>query len=123
MDDTMSARLLGAMALLLPLAALAQQHGGLSDPTRPPPEAMQPLAPGAAAEPAAPRKPVLQSVLVGKGHEGREVAVIDGEIVRKGEKFRGAVLEDVGPNEVVLRRGAQTEKLVLFPLAAGSRKK
>lgn len=121
MDDFMSARLLVAALLAAPLLAAAQ--AGLSDPTRPPPEAMQLLAPGAAPIPAGPQKPVLQSVLVGKGHEGREVAVIDGEVVRKGQKFRGAVLEDVGPNEVVLRRGNQIEKLVLFPLAAGSRKK
>jgi len=123
MDEAVSARLLSAMLLVAPLAALAQSHQGLSDPTRPPAEAMQPAAAGAQAEPAGARKPVLQSVLVGKGHTGREVAVIDGEIVRKGDKFRGAVLEDVGPNEVVLRRGTQKEKLVLFPLAAGSRKK
>ncbi|WP_342114801.1 MSHA biogenesis protein MshK [Pseudoduganella sp. OTU4001] len=119
----MSARLLAAALLAAPLLAHAQSHGGLADPTRPPPEAMQLLAPGSVPVPVGPQKPVLQSVLVGKGHEGREVAVIDGEIVRKGQMFRGAVLEDVGPNEVVLRRGNQREKLVLFPLAAGSRKK
>jgi hypothetical protein len=73
--------------------------------------------------PAGPQKPVLQSVLVGKGHEGREVAVIDGVVVRKGEKFRDAVLEEVGTNVAVLRRGNKTETLILFPLAAGSRKK
>lgn len=119
----MSARLLAAALLAAPALAAAQAAAGLVDPTRPPQEAMQWLAPGAVRLPAGPRQPILQSVLVGKGHEGREVAVIDGEVVRKGQKFRGAVLEDVGPNEVVLRRGNQTEKLVLFPLAAGSRKK
>ncbi len=122
----MTARLLlsAMLAVAAPSAALAQGHAGLSDPTRPPPEALQQLAPGAAPPaPAGPRKPVLQSVLVGKGHEGREVAVIDGEVVRKGEKFRDAVLEEVGTNVAVLRRGNKTETLVLFPLAAGSRKK
>jgi hypothetical protein len=49
--------------------------------------------------------------------------VIDGEIVKRGEKFRGAVLEHVGPEEAVLRRGEQKEVLHLYPLAAGSRKK
>ena len=122
----MSLRLLvAAMALsAAPAAALAQGKAGLSDPTRPPPEAQQLMTPGALPPPpAGPRKPVLQSVLVGKGHEGREVAVIDGEVVRKGGKFRDAILEEVGTNVAVLRRGNKTETLVLFPLAAGSRKK
>lgn len=119
----MSLRPLAAALCAAPMLALAQSHGALVDPTRPPPEALQLMAPGSVPVPSGPLKPVLQSVLVGKGHEGREVAVIDGEVVRKGQMFRGAVLEDVGPNEVVLRRGNQREKLVLFPLAAGSRKK
>jgi MSHA biogenesis protein MshK len=126
MDDALSTRLLlfAMLAGAFAPSALAQGHAGLTDPTRPPPEALQALAPGAAPPaPAAPRKPVLQSVLVGKGHEGREVAVIDGEIVRKGQTFRGAVLEEVGTNMAVLRRGNKTETLILFPLAAGSRKK
>lgn len=120
----MSARLLAAALLAAPLCAAAQPHAGLADPTRPPPEALQLMAPGAVPPaPSAPREPVLQSVLVGKGHEGREVAVIDGEIVRKGQMFHGAVLEEVGTNVAVLRRGNKTETLILFPLAAGSRKK
>lgn len=119
----MSARLLAAALLAVPMCAGAQAHAGLSDPTRPPPEAMQPQAPGATAVPSGPHKPVLQSVLVGKGHEGREVAVIDGEVVRKGQMFHGAVLEEVGSNVAVLRHGKKTETLILFPLAAGSRKK
>lgn len=119
----MSARLLAATLLAAPLCAAAQTHPGLTDPTRPPPEALQLQAPGAAPVQSGPHKPVLQSVLVGKGHEGREVAVIDGEIVRKGQAFHGAVLEEVGTNMAVLRRGNKTETLILFPLAAGSRKK
>ncbi|MCE3264727.1 MAG: hypothetical protein K0R43_3806 [Pseudoduganella sp.] len=119
----MSARLRAAALLLVPVLASAQDRPGLVDPTRPPAEAMQYLSPGMPVQATMPGKPVLQSVLVGRGHEGRELAVIDGVIVRKGEKFRGAVLVEVRPNEVLLRRGTQTEKLVLFPLAAGSRKK
>jgi len=119
----MSARLLAAAMLAMPLWAAAQSHVGLSDPTRPPPEALQTQTPGDMPVPAGPHKPVLQSVLVGKGHEGREVAVIDGEVVRKGQKFHDAVLEEVGTNVAVLRRGNKTETLILFPLAAGSRKK
>ncbi|MTW13725.1 MSHA biogenesis protein MshK [Pseudoduganella eburnea] len=108
---------------MAPLCAAAQSHAALSDPTRPPPEALQLQSPSAVPAPSVPRKPVLQSVLVGKGHEGREVAVIDGEVVRKGQAFHGAVLEEVGANVAVLRRGNKTETLILFPLAAGSRKK
>ena len=122
----MSARLpvpLIAALLAMPLCAAAQSRSSLTDPTRPPPEALQSQSPGAAPAPGVPRKPVLQSVLVGKGREGREVAVIDGEVVRKGQMFRGAVLEEVGANVAVLRRGNKTETLILFPLAAGSRKK
>lgn len=119
----MSARLLATALLAMPVCAGAQSHSGLSDPTRPPPEASQPQTPGAVPVPSGPHKPVLQSVLVGKGHEGREVAVIDGEVVRKGQKFHDAVLEEVGTNVAVLRRGNKTETLILFPLAAGSRKK
>ena len=52
-----------------------------------------------------------------------KVAVIDGEIVKRGDRFRGAVLEHVGPEEAVLRRGDQREVLHLYPLAAGGRKK
>lgn len=113
----MTVRILAAFLLAAPALALAQ----LADPTRPPPEALSPQA--LASMPVRPAGPQLQSVLVGKGYEGREVAVIDGEIIRRGEKFRGAVLEHVGPEEVVLRRGAHKEVLQLFPLAAGSRKK
>jgi MSHA biogenesis protein MshK len=119
----MSARLLAAALLAGPVCAGAQSHAGLTDPTRPPAEILQQSAPGPLPVPGVARKPVLQSVLVGKGHQGREVAVIDGEIVRKGQTFRGAVLEEVGTNVAVLRRGNKTETLILFPLAAGSRKK
>jgi MSHA biogenesis protein MshK len=118
----MSLRLL-AILFAVPLCAAAQSHSGLTDPTRPPPEALQLQSPSLAPAPAGPHKPVLQSVLVGKGHEGREVAVIDGEVVRKGQTFHGAVLEEVGTNVAVLRRGNKTETLILFPLAAGGRKK
>lgn len=116
----MRSRVLIAL-LAMPVLALAQSHAPLSDPTRPPAEFLSPQAAGSV--PALPARPQLQSVLVGKGYEGREVAVIDGEIVKRGEKFRGAVLEHVGPEEAVLRRGEQKEVLHLYPLAAGSRKK
>jgi len=96
-------------------AALAQ----VADPTRPPPEAM--LVPAGGNVPgdvaAEARGPRLESVLVGRGYEGREIAVIDGKIVGRGERFKGAVLVRVGPNEAVLKRGDKNEVLRLFPPA------
>jgi MSHA biogenesis protein MshK len=91
--------------------ALAQ----LQDPTRPPPEAM--AAPGGetAAVPAELKQPRLESVLVGRAHAGREIAVIDGKIVRRGESFNGAVLVQVDTNQAVLRRGGKDQVLYLFP--------
>jgi len=116
MDEVMNLRLASLLLALSPLSLMAQ---GLSDPTRPPPEILQPQTANPEAMPAGPR---LQSVLLGEGHQGRELAVIDGEIVRRGDKFRGAVLEEVKANEVVLRRGKQREVLRLYPLAAGGQK-
>lgn len=126
MDDTVSARKSrmkpgpAALALLaalsLPVAARAQ----LADPTRPPAEAMLPL--GALPAPAGPHKPQLQSVLVGREGMQRAVAVIDGKIVRRGEKIDGAVLESVTATEAVLRRGNKREVLKVFPLPAAPAK-
>jgi MSHA biogenesis protein MshK len=90
-------------------AAAAQQ---LADPTMPPPESRL-LAPGAQDEVAVASGPRLQSVLIGA--RGREVAVIDGQTVRKGEKFHGAVLVEVGKNRVVLQNGRDKQILTLFP--------
>jgi MSHA biogenesis protein MshK len=104
------ARLLAACLLVCAVQARAQ---GLVDPTRPPPEAMQQGgAPVAEASDAAPR---LQSVLIGE--HGRAVAVIDGQTVRRGQKYKGAVLVEVGKNKVVLQRGAVRQVLTLYPQA------
>ena len=86
----------------------------LTDPTQPPPESRL-LAPGETLSPVA-SGPVLQSVLTGS--RGREVAVIDGQTVRKGEKFKGATLVQVGKNQVVLQNGKNKQVLTLFPDAA-----
>ena len=104
------------LAALAGITLLAQplRAQGLNDPTRPPPEAM--LTPGAELPPppVISKRPQLQSVLIGKGYAGREVAVIDGQVVRRGEKIGGAVLVSVSANEVVLRRSGRTEVLKLF---------
>lgn len=102
-----------ALPLLLPLlmSAACARAQGLPDPTMPPPEARQAL--GITAAPPVDKGPQLQSVLVGSN--GRQVAVIDGQTVRRGEKFNGALLVKVDKNHAVLRRGARTQVLTLMP--------
>ncbi len=111
-----------AIALaLLANAALAQpqpqpQPQPINDPTRPPSVMSAPLmAPGAYAATGAERaRPQLQSILVSLRPGGRRVAVIDGKIVRQGQRVGDAVLVAIGAGEVVLRRGARTETIKLF---------
>lgn len=92
-----------------PALALAQAVG---DPTLPPPSL---LAPGAGVPAVAtPALPELQSILVSREPGGRRVAVISGETVRQGGRYRGAVVESVGDTSVVLRRGRTRETLRLF---------
>ena len=96
----------------------------LSDPTRPPPSLARAAAgPAAGAAPAASAGPVLQSVLMAREPGGRQVAVIDGETVRLGANFHGAVLVRITGTEVELRRGASRQVLKLFAAAgAGTAK-
>jgi len=98
-----------AVAWLLPAGAQS-----LADPTRPPPESqlLPASAASASAEPVY-KGPQLQSVLTGA--RGREVAVIDGQTLRRGDKIDGAVLVKVGKDSVTLRRGGKDEVLTLFP--------
>lgn len=84
------------------------------DPTQPPPEARM-AANGAEAAAPVRSGPQLQSVLIGT--RGREVAVIDGQTLRKGDKFNGAVLVRISKNEVVLQHGRERQRLTLFPNA------
>ena len=112
----MSRLLMLCACVVLSGAAAAQQ---LTDPTMPPPESRL-LAPGAQDEPAVAKGPRLQSVLIGS--RGREVAVIDGQTVRKGEKFHGAVLVEVSKNRVVLQNGWDQQILTLFPDAGADAK-
>ena len=102
------------LSLLCLCAALSGVAGAqsLADPTMPPPESRL-LPSGAADMPAVSAGPQLQSVLMGS--RGREVAVIDGQTVRKGEKFHGAVLVEVSRNRVVLQNGRNKQILTLFP--------
>jgi MSHA biogenesis protein MshK len=105
----------GLVTAALLAGSLAQAQ--VTDPTRPPPEALVASAanPEAAAVPAEPKGPRLESVLVGGGYSGREIAIIDGRIVRRGERFDGAVLVKVTPNTAVLKRGSKEQVLRVFP--------
>lgn len=113
----MSRLLMLCACALLSATAAAQQ---LADPTMPPPESRL-SAPGAQDESATAAGPRLQSVLIGA--RGREVAVIDGQTLRKGEKFHGAVLVEVSKNRVVLQNGRDKQILTLFPDAGADAKK
>ncbi len=107
MDETL--KLFAAAALLAAGAVHAQP---LADPTRPP--ALPAAAGAGSAISAAPAGPVLQSVLIARQPGGRQVAVIDGQTVRLGGAFRGAVLVRMSDTDVELRRGASRQVLKLF---------
>lgn len=116
MDEAVTAR--AGAALLLLTAALGGPATGqaLTDPTRPPPSLLV-VVPGGVAMPAVPAEPQLQSVLVSTRAGGRRVAVIDGQSLRVGEEFGGAVLSRITETEVELRRGSGRQVLRLFPAA------
>ena len=105
----------GAILCAILFAALPAGAQALQDPTRPPAASM--LLPADAAQSvAAPRGPTLQSVLVGAG-SGREVAVIYGRIVRRGERVGRAILADIRGDRVILREGSRITELKLYPQA------
>ncbi|MGZ8304756.1 MAG: hypothetical protein ACXW2U_19800 [Telluria sp.] len=98
-----------AAAGVLGAAANAQ---ALADPTRPPPSLQQVRG----AQPvAAPQRPRLQSVLIARAQGGRHVAVIDGQMVRLGDTFRGARVERMTQTQVVLSKDGRKQVLKLFP--------
>jgi MSHA biogenesis protein MshK len=106
--------------ILMPVLPTARAQT-MADPTQPPPESRL-AAPGVDAAAAAPTRPgpQLQSVLIGT--RGREVAVIDGQTLRKGDKFNGAVLVRISKNQVVLQHGRERQMLTLFPDAGAEAK-
>jgi MSHA biogenesis protein MshK len=81
----------------------------MQDPTRPPPSLWRPQ--GALEEPV-PSGPQLQSVMLSPS---RRSAIISGQLVNRGGRYGDAVLEEVAQDHVVLRRGARTEVLKLYP--------
>jgi len=111
---------------MLPLAAMIAAACGavsaqaLGDPTQPPAVLAAPGGGVAAApDPTEPAPLQLQSILVSREAGGRRIAVINGEVVRTGAKIGDAVVDSVGENTVVLRRGKHKETLRLFPASAG----
>ncbi len=102
--------------MLALLAACAGARAQVADPTAPPPG----LAGMAAGEAAAqvPSGPVLQSILLSREPGGRRIAVISGEMVRQGGRWQGAVVEQVGDDRVVRRRGKARSVLRLQAEAA-----
>jgi MSHA biogenesis protein MshK len=113
MDRIMTGRLLAALVCVAASIGTAPAQA-LRDPTLPPTQ-RAPAGSGAAASEAA--LPVLQSVLIGRQPGGRKVAVIDGQTVRVGEKFKGAILTSVSDNQAVLLRGGAKQVLRLYPAA------
>lgn len=89
----------------------------LSDPTQPPAAAF--VAPGGSvALPAVSALPHVQSILISTRQGGRQLAVINGQTVRIGDSFGGAVLTRLTPTTAVLRRGTQLQTLRLYPASA-----
>ena len=91
---------------------LAQSAQGLQDPTRPPAAAAPSQSQSAPGDTAA--APQLQAVRVGPAAGGLRIAVIDGESVRVGERFRGARVVRIADNEVELLRGRERQVLRLY---------
>ena len=59
-----------------------------------------------------PRTPVLQSTLVAPN---RKSAIISGETVKVGDKYRGAVVTEITAYEVRLSKGGRETSLRLLP--------
>ena len=119
MDGPVSRRCLTAwlgVALCALCSAGVVQAQPLKDPTRPP-ASMLPGAP-AKTDATGPATPQLQSILIARHPGGRNVAVIDGVMLRPGDRYKGALLERMSDTEVVLVQGANRQVLKLLPPAA-----
>jgi len=88
-----------------PLSGGAQT---MTDPTRPPPSVL-PAAPGGEEQVGAPS---LQSVMISRTERS---AIIGGERVKLGGKYRDAQVVRITETEVVLRSANGTETLRLYP--------
>lgn len=96
-----------ALGVAAPGEASAQ---ALHDPTRPP---AQFLDPASTAEGGAPANSGLQTIMISKR---RRVAMINGELVKAGDKVGEAVVERIGDSEVILKQSdGRREVLKLYP--------
>lgn len=108
---------LAAACLLVASSAFAQ---ALQDPTRPPASLL--AAASGATGATAPDGPHLQSILIARTPGGRHVAVIDGETVHLGDRYKGAKVERMTQTEVVLSKGGKNQVLKLFPATVAGQK-
>ena len=98
-----------ALCIALCAAMSSAMAQGLNDPTRPP-TGFAIGDPDAAGDGGGGL--VLQSVMISP--TGR-AAIINGEMVKLGQKYGDAVLIKVAENEVVLKSGAGTQVLKMYP--------
>lgn len=101
MSELRAQSLAACLAMALAPAALA-----MNDPTRPPVSFTE----HAVAVYRAP--PVLQSVIIGKNVRA---AIIDGERVEMGGRYRDAQVVRIAEDEVVLRQDGLTQVLRMYP--------
>ena len=94
------------------IALLGAMNGAgaqvLTDPTKPPPG----YAPGDPELATQTGGPVLQSVMISSA--GRS-AIISGEVVKQGQKYRDATLVRVTENEAILKGPDGTQVLKMYP--------
>jgi MSHA biogenesis protein MshK len=94
--------------MIAPLALTAGAQGIMADPTRPPGALATTAGDGVTTG-----GPVLQSVMLSPG---RKMAMISGEMVVLGGRYGSARLVKLTESEAVLKDGAETTVLKLFPL-------
>lgn len=103
---------LAGMWLLVPVSPAAENLGRLSDPTRPFAGAEASAVPQEATVPTGPQ---LQSTMISPTFRR---AVISGRSYKVGDRFDGAVIADIQPYEVTLRRDGRETRLRLLPRLA-----
>ena len=98
---------LTAVPLALCFCCGAAQAQAMTDPTRPPVEHVE-----TAGSAPVPDEPVLQSVMI---TPTLRAAIINGETVQLGGRFREAQVVKISENEVVLKSGTETQILKMYP--------
>lgn len=106
MAETM--KRLVAVTLLIVAGAAGAGAQPVQDPTRPPAQFIHPTTGGVLAS-----SPQVQSILVGRGTGGRRVAVIDGNLVRVGDRVGDARVVAIGATTVQLQRPGGRATLTL----------